>query len=208
MVVPCCNPHDTYLSSMFLYSPSQQYTVFLSILLCCTYLYISSPWQITLAHPDIPCVACPSKHWSSFAQLFSFSVSISPIPYIFHLFLNSIFTKIYLPWSACPSWPVSNLSYCTVWKTEPTLYFPVCTTVTPVKLSLSPHNRPINPRDKVLRQEVDGCRDDWPRDDRLMSLSNILLRPGCQVPLWIRDEGLWGNEIKRLLNSCKYLLEP
>ena len=35
----------------------------------------------------------------------------------------------------------------------------------------------------------------------------ILLRPGCQVLLWIRDGRRWGNKIKRQFNSCKYLLE-
>ena len=46
-----------------------------------------------------------------------------------------LYQKFTLRWSAHPSWPVSNLSYCTVWL-EPTLHFPVCITVTESKVSL------------------------------------------------------------------------
>ena len=101
MGVPCCNPHDTYLSSMFLYSvllSSREIFLFQSSLLYPT-CHVSSPWQIMPAHPDIPCVACPVLF--QLAQLFLLW-DISPIPYIFLLFLNFTSTKS-LPFAGQPT---------------------------------------------------------------------------------------------------------
>ena len=194
MVVPCCNPHDTYLSSMFLYSvllSSIQIFLFQSSLLYPT-CHVSSPWQITLAHPDVLCMACPVL-----VQLASSFFSEASLPYpIFSIsFWILSLPKFTLPWSACPSWPVSNLSYCTVWL-EPTLYFPVCTTVTESKLSLlatQQANKSKRQGVKARNPTLFGEPTDQ-EDGRLMSLNNHLVE--AWMPGSFMDQR-WGAVRKR-----------
>ena len=117
MVVPCCNPHDTYILSVFYYSvllSSIQIFLFQSSLLYPT-CHVSSPWQIMLPYPDIPCVACPVlpciiPTCSAFLSLRYLSYDLY-FPSLSEFYL---YQKFALPWSARPSWRVSNLSYCIV----------------------------------------------------------------------------------------------
>lgn len=161
MVVPCCNPHDTYLSVCF-YTPSFStvYRFFFFNLLCCT------P-PVMLVHPDrlrlllLLCMACPVL--VQLAQLFLLW-GISPIPYIsISFWILSLHQEIYpslvsLPLLACLK---SFLLYCLAWT------YPIFSSVyycNWVQLSLLTTQQANKSKDKVLRQGIDFIwRADWPR---------------------------------------------
>ena len=158
------------------YTPSFSavYRVFSFNLLCCT------P-PVMLVHPDrlrlltLMYRAWHALYWSNLLSSF-FSEASLPYPILSFSFWILPLPKFTLPWSVFPSWPVSNLSYSTVWL-EPTLYFPVCTTVTESKLSLlatqqaTKSKRPgVKARNPILFGEPTDQED-----GRLMSLNNHLV---------------------------------
>ena len=63
--------------------------------------------------------------------------------------------------------------------------------VTRVRALCSLQDRPINLRDQGLRQGIQLYLESY------CLKRTILLGPGCQVLLWIRDGGRWGNKVKR-----------
>ena len=73
--------------------------------------------------------------------------------------------------------------------------------VTRVQALCSLQDKPINLRDQGLRQGIQLYLE----SQRLKR--TILLGPGCQVLLWIRDGGRWGNKVKRPFNPLGDILQ-
>ena len=113
--------------------------------------------------------------------------------------------------ASCPPTSVRNPGW--TGTPKPAVWVTAVNFVTESKLALlTSYNRPMNLRDQVLLQGIRPYSESgWLR--RLQAILSrrlkitILSRSGCQVVLQIRDGGRWGNKVKRVFNSCKYLLE-